>query len=287
MSHNAAARRRNQHRAKRQGKKVRQLRKAAGKHRTRHPRTAHRYWIAAQGWGIQNDKTPVLAFYGKTNPYPFSNHALVPTTYRGTQFRTSEHAYLATQAKAYGMMDLAHIWTRGEGRHHAYGRWFDASNPKDVKSWSTKAFRPFRNNARNPARQHWLGKRTQVMYGICLAKFMGDQAAQRALLETGHQYLVEASPYDADWGIGCSLTTQQLIKGLQQRRTDWGKNQLGRVLMAVRNALRDKRRARRSLKARTIRYKARKQAEMEASVYGLDKAKSRPTRLSMHISRGS
>jgi len=210
-------------------------------------------------WVSQCAGSLVLPFFGKQNADPFSNHARVPTTYRGTRYPTSEHAYLATQARHYGMRELAEVWTRGLGRHYAFGRWFDASNPKDVKTWSTKAFRPLRNNPNNPLRKTWMEKRAQLMFGICLAKFSGDERARRLLLETGHQYLVENSPYDAEWGIGQSLTTRELTDALYEKRPGLGRNQLGRILMAVRNTLRRKDPPRKALKQRTLRYLARKE----------------------------
>jgi hypothetical protein len=61
-----------------------------------------------------------------------------------------------------------------------------------------------------------------VMYEVVYAKFNQNKDIQAILLETGDSPLVENSIHDPYWGIGSSGT---------------GVNRLGRVLMAVREAL--------------------------------------------------
>ena len=253
-------------RARRAGKKALRKRKMQRKKAVRRANQQRTFWMMARAWGAAHNQEWVLPFFGKQNPDPYSNHSRVRTTYRGVTYPTSEHAYLVAQARHYGMTELADLWARGCGRHFAYGRWFDASNPKDVKAWSTKAFRPIRNRPHDPLRKSWTAKRCQLMFGVCLAKFSGDKNARQTLLSTGHRYLVENSPYDADWGIGQSMSTPELTRALEQGRPGLGKNMLGSVLMSVRNTLRRQNDSRHKLKKRTLRYLARTEATKQKKV---------------------
>ena len=213
--------------------------------------TTNRFWQAAKDEADENGTDPVLAFFGSQNPYPYSNHALVPTRYKGKDYRTSEHAYLAEQARAYGLQELADLWTEGNRRIFAFGRSFDCSNPKHVKAHSTKAFRAFKDPS-NPKRKHWLAIRDTIMFQIVLAKFKKNRAARKALLESGHRFLVEASPSDAHWGIGSAPTSERLQEG-PSANPNWGKNRLGMILMGVRNIIRHSIRTRKEITDRHSR----------------------------------
>jgi len=61
-----------------------------------------------------------------------------------------------------------------------------------------------------------------VMYEVCFAKFTGHPTLRSKLLETRGQAIIEASDRDSYWGWG------------PDRK---GENKLGRVLMAIRDAL--------------------------------------------------
>ena len=121
-----------------------------------------------------------------------------------------------------------------------------------MKAHSTKAFRAFKDPT-HPARQHWLAIRGRVMFQIVLAKFQGNRAARTALLESGHRFLVEASPTDDYWGIGSSPTPQILQLGPFVNWKQWGLNKLGRILMGVRNTIRNSIRTRKEITNRHSR----------------------------------
>jgi ribA/ribD-fused uncharacterized protein len=199
-----------------------------------------------------------LGFFGKVNPHPYSNHAYVKTKWRGIEYPTSEHAYLVAQARCYQMHRLADIWESARGTYPAFNSRYNAADPKQVKSWSTMEFRWLRRHPNHPLRKEWLRKREQVMFGIVKAKFEGNEAARRTLLATNQRYLAEMSARDPHWGIGEDLTEQQLNERVRQQRAFHGRNQLGLILMAIRNLLRKKGRARPSLTARTQRYLAQR-----------------------------
>lgn len=67
----------------------------------------------------------------------------------------------------------------------------------------------------------------------CYLKFSQNKEMATALLKTGSQILVEASPSDKIWGIGFSAA-----EALSVPKSQWGTNWLGEVLMEVRELLR-------------------------------------------------
>ncbi len=70
-------------------------------------------------------------------------------------------------------------------------------------------------------RDDWENIKLEVMYGVCKAKFEQNENIKKELLATGNEELVEISDNDEFWG---------LVNGA-------GENNLGRILMRVRNNL--------------------------------------------------
>ncbi|KAF5122183.1 N-glycosidase [Metarhizium anisopliae] len=60
-----------------------------------------------------------------------------------------------------------------------------------------------------------------------------DGSLREMLLATGTREIVEASPSDKIWGIGCKAADAE------RRRAYWGLNLLGKALMEVRSLLRE------------------------------------------------
>lgn len=60
-----------------------------------------------------------------------------------------------------------------------------------------------------------------------------DGSLREMLLSTGTREIVEASPSDKIWGIGCKAADAE------RRRAYWGLNLLGKALMEVRSLLRE------------------------------------------------
>ena len=81
----------------------------------------------------------------------------------------------------------------------------------------------------------WEAERKKVMKKANLHKFQQNAHLKAVLLSTGDMTLAEASPRDNFWGIGLSLQ--------DKRKTNnqiWnGQNQLGQILMEIRDELRD------------------------------------------------
>ncbi len=78
----------------------------------------------------------------------------------------------------------------------------------------------------NQARQHpeWDDIKTGVMYSICNAKLLQHPYVERSLERTGDALIVEDSPTDSFWGWGPDHQ---------------GRNELGKIWMDLREALRD------------------------------------------------
>lgn len=71
-------------------------------------------------------------------------------------------------------------------------------------------------------RQDWEEVKFDIMYDICLAKFTQNEDLKNKLLETGNEYLEEGNTWgDKIWGT---------VNGV-------GENNLGKILMKVRNEL--------------------------------------------------
>ena len=63
-------------------------------------------------------------------------------------------------------------------------------------------------------------------------KFSSNEKLKEKLLGTGSKLLAEASPTDAFWGVGCPMYGTRI-----SQKSLWGKNHLGKLLMAIRQKL--------------------------------------------------
>jgi ribA/ribD-fused uncharacterized protein len=234
-----------------------------------------------------------VGFFGSQNPQ-LSNHAIVPFTYKGQRYLSSEHAYLAEQATSYGLMDLAMLWQAANSRERYQGEVYDTSNPKRVKAWSTKAFRPFRvptHPATKIARRRWESRRLNAMFSINMAKARQSTRFREDLFATGNAYLVEVSRSDGFWGIGYQPSPQELQGGPLTRDSRWGQNRLGMILMAVRNILRIRAKTIKRANKRSGLHKATLAAKALASTGGsthgpTDKAVEMMAHFSMQLCPG-
>jgi ribA/ribD-fused uncharacterized protein len=97
-------------------------------------------------------------------------------------------------------------------------------------------------NETNPSRQKNLGRKVKnfdpkiwnqnsmdIVIKGNLNKFKQNPEMLKKLLETDDKILAEASPYDNIWGIGMLKTHKDILD-----KSKWGKNQLGKALMIVR-----------------------------------------------------
>jgi len=82
--------------------------------------------------------------------------------------------------------------------------------------------------------ERWRSERFELVTRGNIAKFTQDEALRDFLLQTGDAVLVEASPFDAVWGIGLGASAEGATDPLCWK----GENLLGFALMRAREALR-------------------------------------------------
>lgn len=147
-----------------------------------------------------------IFFYKVCEPYGcFSNFSPHEIQMEGEIWPTSEHYYQAQ--KFWGTRD-----------HHLCQQIQQASSPELATVIG-----------RNPihiVRKDWHELKTTIMYKVVFTKFKSHADLKTLLLSTGEELIIENSPTDSYWGCGPD--------GL-------GQNQLGKVLMQIRQELRKNR----------------------------------------------
>lgn len=74
-----------------------------------------------------------------------------------------------------------------------------------------------------------------IVYKANFAKFTQNLELKEKLLKTGTKIIVECSPYDSIWGNGLDISTTLITP-----EKNWkGTNKLGKVLMRVRNNIKN------------------------------------------------
>jgi len=91
-----------------------------------------------------------------------------------------------------------------------------ARTPKDSKTLG--------RSRKVPIRADWEEVKDEIMFEACLKKFQTHKALKELLVSTGDEELIENAPMDYYWGCG---------------RTGTGQNELGKILMRVRERLRE------------------------------------------------
>lgn len=149
------------------------------------------------------DLNPVINFYGVRDKFgEFSNFARFPIQLDGQLWPTSEHYFQAM-------------------------KFADVSYRMQIKSAATPMLSATLGRTRKrPLRADWEAVKDSVMFDAVLAKFSQHDNLAALLLATGNATLVEHTANDAYWGDGADGS---------------GKNQLGQILMQVRDRLRTQR----------------------------------------------
>ena len=131
-----------------------------------------------------------------------SNFYETPFVWRGTKYKTVEHAFQA--AKTMNPIERKAI--------------IDSATPGKAKRLGRKA----------ALRPDWESVKEQIMYECVSAKFHSTVELMLALLATGDEELVEGTTWcDNEWG-SCSCEKCKDIEG---------KNKLGKILMRVRSEI--------------------------------------------------
>ena len=145
-----------------------------------------------------------IYFYKVCDPYGcFSNFSPHPVEIDGKVWTTVEHYYQAQ--KFVGSPDAAII-----------PEIYIAQTPEKAAALGRCSTRCIRSD--------WDIVKTQVMHKAVYIKFLTHVDIREVLFSTGEQLLVEDSPCDYFWGCGADKS---------------GQNHLGKILMCVRNQLRN------------------------------------------------
>jgi len=158
-------------------------------------------------WGHQPEKD------GSAGKGCFSQWFEAPFEIEGVRYATAEHFMMAGKARLFGDTEVL-------------GQVLAARTPAEAKKLG-RAVRGFDDTA-------WTNAAFDLVVEGNLAKFSQHAAMGEFLLRTGEQVLVEASPYDAIWGIGMAASHADAREPARWR----GQNLLGFALMAVRDRLR-------------------------------------------------
>lgn len=146
----------------------------------------------------------------------FSNfHDLTdtPFEYSGVQFSSSEHAFMYAKAECFKDSNIMTELKQSFGTHPA------------VAKKLGRAVKPYND-------KKWRAVRYPVMIDVLKSKFSHPELKQQ-LLDTGDRILVEASPFDAIWGVKMDMNDPRIRNPKLWR----GENLLGCALMEVRQQL--------------------------------------------------
>lgn len=148
-------------------------------------------------------------FFSKSTS-PFSNWYLSNFEAEGHTFNCAEQYLMWLKSKLFEDEKIA-------------SQILNTLSPKDQKALGRKV--------KNFDEKIWNKNREKIMQKVLFAKFSSSDKLKQTLLNTEDKILVEASPWDAIWGIG--MDEKDALKSKQK----WGLNLLGKSLMAVRNQL--------------------------------------------------
>jgi ribA/ribD-fused uncharacterized protein len=161
----------------------------------------------------------LLLFWGHTpgaagpGPWCLSQWFPAPFTVGDLRFATAEHYMMWRKARLFDDARVA-------------AAVLEDPDPKRAKEWGREV-----TGFDGP---RWEARRFDAVVDGNLAKFAAHDDLRRYLLDTGDRVLVEASPYDAVWGIGLAADHPDA-----QRPDRWpGQNLLGLALMRTRELLR-------------------------------------------------
>ncbi len=132
-------------------------------------------------------------------------------------FDSTEQAFMWWKAVFHQDLDIASLLEREKMPANA------KSLGRQIKGYNDKA---------------WECVRLGFMTYVCYMKFSQNPEFAAALKATGRRTLVEASPYDAIWGVGLSEDDAWRYVETGSDTNGWpGRNLLGEALMTVRGLL--------------------------------------------------
>jgi ribA/ribD-fused uncharacterized protein len=137
-----------------------------------------------------------------------------PFEHGGITYPTAEHYMMIRKATLFHDLKIVPLM-------------LEAKTPREVKALGRKV--------KNFDAGIWEKNCMDIVHRGNMLKFAKNESIKRFLLNTGNSIIVEASPYDAIWGIGMKADDSRATKPALWR----GENKLGFTLMRVRDDLRD------------------------------------------------
>jgi ribA/ribD-fused uncharacterized protein len=144
----------------------------------------------------------------------FSNDSEHPIEIDGEKFPTVEHYFQAMKAKEFDDQEV-------------YKKIVSSKTPKAAKAAGKKV--------KNFATEVWDSKREAVMEKGVRAKFVQHPELRKELLETGDKIIGKADARNTFWGIGTGMSSEKAKVPSKWR----GQNKLGKLLMELRQTLKD------------------------------------------------
>jgi len=134
--------------------------------------------------------------------------------YKGKKFSNTEQAFMWEKAIYFNDNEIAEDILKTP----------DPKNAKDLG----RLVKNFNQNL-------WFNVCFEIMIEVNKAKYSQNEKLKKLLLSTGDKVIVEASPFDAIWGIGLHWKDDKVL----DEKLWKGMNLLGKALMEVRNTLKD------------------------------------------------
>jgi len=181
---------------------------------------------ARSAWeNLHPTKRNTIVFWKSTSPFSNFNQTIDSEGNVQVQFIDSDNNKY-TCSEQYFMSQKIHFCHNTEENKQRIDKIRTSTNPANMKKLG-RALTGFDS-------QGWDEKGAMnAMYDACWLKYTQSKYHAKCLLSTGDDILVEASPTDRIWGIGYDEDKMWKVDVCK-----WGNNQLGIVLMMIRDKLR-------------------------------------------------
>lgn len=163
----------------------------------------------------KTDKLNIIGFYHEYDDYGcFSNWYSAGFDYAGKHFANSEQFMMYHKVMMFRKYELADMI-------------MDTEDPSKCKKIAGQKFPEF-------VSELWEKTCYAIVKRGVKAKFVQNEDIQKTLLDTRCALLAECSPFDKKWGVGIDISDPN-----RYDISKWiGKNLLGRILMEVRDEIR-------------------------------------------------
>ena len=165
---------------------------------------------------ISRHKEDMIGFYHEYEDYGcFSNWYKANFEYAGREYSSVEQYMMFQKVSMFYQYELADEIMKTD-------------DPAVIKKLGQTRFRGFNSKM-------WDSLAYTIVKRGVKAKFSQNEELLKILLSTGEKVLMECSANDLIWGIGIAIDSEEIYNPSAWR----GKNQLGRILMSVRDELRE------------------------------------------------